>query len=156
MKKIKKIKDLYKIIIIYFISTIISGFVEHLTIEYDYIPNPDFIYSLIAFTLTFLVLTKIFKVHFKSILIFLRVIMFLLIFVLLNLSLFIDFTPKEGVFPLMTVISLITTLPFQYIIHTLIGYKMLKASYIGVPIYMLGLTILCYVTIEFKKKKKIN
>ena len=92
-KKIKRIKDLYKILITYFISTIVSGFVEHLPIEYDYIPNPNFIYSLI------------------------------------------DFTPKEGVFPLMTVISLITTLPFQYIIHTLNVYLIGRASYIVVPIY---------------------
>lgn len=155
MKRIKKIKDLYKILITYFISTIVGGFVAHLTIEYDYIPNPDFIYSLIAFTLTFLVLTKIFKVYFKSILIFLGAIMFLLIFVLLNLDFFTASTPKQ-VFPLMFVISFLTTIPFQYMIHTLRGYKMLKASYIGVPIYMLGLIFLCYIILEFKRKKKIN
>ena len=153
MKKIKKIKDVYKLLIVYFISIIVSGFIEFLLIEYDYFPNTNYKYCLIGFTLTFLVLINLFKIKFKSIIIFLGIIMFLLIFTLLNLDYYSSMT-YELVSPLMFIISLLLTLPFQYLFLTLEGYRIIKTAYILVPIYIIMLNFLCYIVLKFNINKK--
>ncbi|HII4499217.1 TPA: hypothetical protein ACY4SM_001198 [Clostridium perfringens] len=54
----------------------------------------------------------------------------------------------------MTFIALYTTLPFQAVIKVLDGYDIYKFSYIMVPIYMLSLIFLSYITLKFKVKKQ--
>ena len=80
--------------------------------------------------------------------------MFLLLFVLLNLDFFISLgsTPDEGIFPVIGFIAIYTTLPFQSVISVLVGYDLGKLSYIMVPIYMLALSFLSYITLKFKVK----
>ncbi len=80
--------------------------------------------------------------------------MFLLLFSLLNLDFFVSIgsTPDPGLFPIMTLISLYTTLPFQGIINTLIGYGIENLSYIIVPGYILLLAGLSYITLNFNAK----
>ncbi|MCI6691493.1 MAG: hypothetical protein MR510_03240 [Clostridium sp.] len=152
MKKINNFKDVYKLLMVYFISIIGSALIEFLVIEYDDFPNSKYKYCLIGFTLLFLVLIKLFKIKFKSVLIFLGVIMFLLMFILLDLGYFTANTYETS---LMFTISLIVTLPFQYLFLTLEGYRIIKTAYIIVPVYMIVLSFLCYIVLKFNKKTKI-
>lgn len=153
MKKIKNFKDVYKLLIVYFISFIGSALIEFLVIEYDDFPNSNYKYCLIGFTLLFPVLIKLFKIKFKSVLIFLGVIMFLLIFILLDLG---YYTANTYDVSLMFIISLILTLPFQYLFLTLEGYRIIKTAYIIVPVYMIVLSFFCYIVLNFNKKNKIK
>ena len=156
MKKIINLKDSYKMIIIYLISTIISGVMAGLVVKIDYIKFylRNYLWVLIIFTIVFLTLIRVFKVKFKGVLIFLGIIMVLLVFLLLNADFLISpgTTPDDGIFPFMGLIGFYTTLPFQSVIHTLVGYDLGKLSYIAVPIYMLLLSILSYCTLKFKSK----
>lgn len=159
MKEIINIKDRYKMLIIYFITTIISMSIAGFLVEYDYIQSclRNYLWPLITFTISFLILIRLFKVNFKSVLIFLGIIIFLLLFILLNLDFFAlgsGNTPDGGIFPRMTFIALYTTLPFQAVIKVLDGYDIYKFSYIMVPIYMLSLIFLSYITLKFKVKKQ--
>ena len=156
MKKLTTIKDIYKILIIYFITTISSMAVAGWLVEYDYIKIylRNYLWVLIMFTLIFLILIKLFKVKFKSVLIFLGIIMVLLTFLLLNTDFFISIasTPNPIIFPLITFIAMYTTLPFQSVINALVGYDIGYLSYIIVPIYMVVLVLLSYITLKFKIK----
>lgn len=160
MKTLTTIKDTYKILIIYLISTIVTMLAADYLVEYDYIKSclKNYLLVLIVFTLIFLILIKIFKIRFKSVLIFLGIIMFLLIFLLLNIDFFISIasTPNKDIFPIITFISIYTTLPFQSLINALVGYDIAYLSYIIVPIYMIMLTLLSYVTLNFKIKELNN
>ena len=103
-----------------------------------------------------LILFSLHKVFYraKSVLIFLGIITFLLLFVLLNLDLFISRwnTPNEIIFPIISIVAIYTTLPFQSVINTLVGYDLGNLSYIILPIYMLALALLSYITLNFKAK----
>lgn len=153
MNKIMNFKDVYKLLIVYFISFIGSALIEFLVIEYDDFPNSNYKYCLIGFTLLFPVLIKLFRIKFKSVLIFLGIIMFLLIFILLDLG---YYTANTYDVSLMFIISLILTLPFQYLFLTLEGYRIIKTAYIIVPIYMIVFTFLCYIILKFNVIKKSN
>ncbi len=74
MKEIINIKDRYKMLIIYFITTIISMIIAGFLVEYDYIQSclRNYLWPLIVFTISFLILIRLFKVKFKSVLIFFR------------------------------------------------------------------------------------
>ena len=150
------LRDTFKIIIIYFITTVISMVVAGFSVKYDYIASclKNYLWVLIIFTTVFLILIRLFKVKYKSILIFLGIIMFLLLFLLLNLDLFISIgsTPDDGMFPIMCFIAMYTTLPFQSVIKVLVGYGIGELSYIIVPIYMLVLSLLSYITLKFRIK----
>ena len=156
MKKICDIKEIYKILIIYFITTITSMILAGLLVRYEYIPifSRNYLWVLIAFTLLFLILIRLFKVKFKSVLIFLGIIMFLLIFLLINIDFFISIgsTPDEGIFPIMSFIALYTTLPFQSIINVLVGYDIGHLSYIILPTYMVAISLFSYIILNFKGK----
>lgn len=156
MKKLININDTFKILIIYLITTIISMVVAGLVVEYDYIKFElkNYFWVIFFFTISFLILIRIFKVQINTVLIFLGIIMVLLLFLFLNLDIFIAIasTPDEGPFPIMTFIALYTTLPFQSVINTLVGYDLGKFSYIILPIYMLALALLSYITLNFKSK----
>ena len=156
MKNLINLKDTYKIIIIYFITTIVSMIIAGLIIKNEYIISElrNYLWVLIIFTILFLILISLFKVKFKSVIIFLGIIMFLLIFVLLNMDFFISqwSTPDEGIFSIMGFISIYLTLPFLSIINVLVGYDIGKFSYIIVPVYMVVLSLLSYVTLKFKLK----
>ena len=152
MKKLINVSDAFKILMIYVITTIVSMVVAGFVAEYDYIKN--YLWVSVFFTTSFLILIRLFKVKFKAVLIFLVVTMFLLLFLLLNLDIFISIasTPDEGIFPIMTFVSLYTTLPFQSVINTLVGYDLGKLSYIILPTYMLALALLSYTTLNFNTK----
>ena len=156
MKKLINVSDTFKILMIYVITTIVSMVVAGFVVEYDYIKNElkNYLWVSVFFTTSFLILIRLFKVKFKAVLIFLVVTMFLLLFLLLNLDIFISIasTPDEGIFPIMTFVSLYTTLPFQSVINTLVGYDLGKLSYIILPTYMLALALISYTTLNFNTK----
>ena len=156
MKKLININDTFKILIIYLITTIISMVVAGLVVEYDYIKFElkNYFWVVLFFTISFLILIRIFKVQINTVLIFLGIIMVLLLFLLLNLDIFIAIasTPDEGPFPIMTFIALYTTLPFQSVINTLVGYDLGKLSYIILPTYMLALALLSYTILNLNTK----
>ena len=156
MKKLINVSDTFKILMIYLITTIISMVVAGFVVEYDYIKSElkNYLWVMFFFTISFLILIRLFKVKFKAVLLFLGIIMFLLLFLLLNIDFFISIasTPDEGIFPIMTFIALYTTIPFQGVINTLVGYDLGKLSYIILPIYMLVLSLLSYITLKFNVK----
>ncbi|EOT2958991.1 hypothetical protein QTJ04_07285 [Clostridium perfringens] len=110
---------------------------------------------LIIFTLLSLVLIKLFRVKFKSVLIFLGIIMFLLLFILLNLEFFVSIAsePNADIFPTMFWLALYTTLPFQSVINLLVGYNIESLSYLILSIYMVTLSLLSYKVLKFKPQK---
>lgn len=152
------IREMIKIIIIYLITTITSMIVARFVVEYDYIKSElkNYLWVLIIFTTLFLILIRLFKVKFKAVLIFLGVITFLLLFLLLNLDVFISIasTPDKVIFPIMFLISLNITIPFQWVINTLVGYDIGRLSYIILPIYVMVLVLLSYITLKFNIKSK--
>ena len=156
MKKLINVSDTFKILMIYVITTIVSMVVAGFVVEYDYIKSElkNYLWVMFFFTISFLILIRLFKVKFKAVLLFLGIIMFLLLFLLLNIDFFISIasTPDEGIFPIMTFIALYTTIPFQGVINTLVGYDLGKLSYIILPIYMLVLSLLSYITLKFNVK----
>ncbi|ENZ01361.1 hypothetical protein HMPREF1092_02070 [Clostridium thermobutyricum] len=156
MKKLIKLSDTFKISIIYFITTIVSMLTAGFIVKYEYVKSDlrSYLWVAIIFTSLFLILIRLFKVKYKSILIFLGIIMFLLLFVPLDSDFFISLgnTPDESIFPIMSFIAIYTTLPFQSVIKVLIGYDIGEFSYIIVQIYMLILSLLSYITLKFKVK----
>lgn len=52
----------------------------------------------------------------------------------------------------MSFISIYLTLPFQSVINVLVGYDIGKFSYIMLPMYMVVVSLLSYVTLKFKLK----
>ncbi|WP_415287726.1 hypothetical protein [Clostridium perfringens] len=153
MKKLINMKECFKILVIYFIVTIVNMkvvgfFVKDDTLKF-YLRN--YLWVLIIFTILFLILIRMFKVKFKSVSIFLGIIMLLLLFILLNLDFFTlggGNTPEGGIFPMMTFLAFYTTLPFQTVIRILDGYDISNLSYIAVPIYMLLLWGFSYLIIK--------
>lgn len=126
MNKLINLKEACKILIIYFITTIATMIVAGVIVEHEFYNElKNYLWVLIIFTLLFLVLIKLFKVKFKSVLIFLGIIMFLLLFILLNLDFFVSIAsaPNADIFPTMLWIALYTTLPFQSVINLLVGYN---------------------------------
>ena len=156
MKKLINVSDTFKLISIYIITTIISMVVAEMVVKYDYIKSylKNYFLVLIIFTILFLILIRLFKVKYQSVLIFLGIIMFLLLFVFLNLDLFISrwSTPKNTIFPIMSIVAICTTLPFQSVINTLVGYDLGELSYIILPIYMIGLALFSYIILNFNVK----
>ena len=156
VKKLINLRDSFKIITVYFIIIVVSIKVTNLVVKYEYIKSylKNYFWVLSIFTILFLILIRLFKVKYKSVLIFLGVIIFLLLFVLINLDLFISrwSTPNEIIFPIISIVAIYTTLPFQSVINTLVGYDLGNLSYIILPIYMLLLALLSYITLNFKAK----
>ncbi len=72
----------------------------------------------------------------------------------LNLDLFISrwSTNNEIIFPIISLVAIYATLPFQSVINTLVGYELGELSYIILPIYMLALALLSYITLNFKAR----
>ena len=104
MNKLINIKEVCKILIIYFITTIAAMIVAGVIVEHEFYNElKNYLWVLIIFTLLFLVLIKLFRVKFKSVLIFLGIIMFLLLFILLNLEFFVSIAsePNADIFPTM-------------------------------------------------------
>lgn len=156
MNKLINLKEAYKILIIYFITTIATMIVAGVIVEHEFYNElKNYLWVLIIFTLLFLVLIKLFKVKFKSVLIFLGIIMFLLLFILLNLDFFVSIAsePNADIFPTMFWIALYTTLLFQGVINLLVGYNIESLSYLILPIYMVTLSLLSYKALKFKPQK---
>ena len=157
MKKLINLRDSFKIITVYFIIIVVSIIVTNLVVKYEYIKGylKNYFWVLSIFTILFLILIRLFKVKYKSVLIFLGIIIFLLLFVLINLNIFFISrwgTPNEIIFPIISIVAIYTTLPFQSVINTLVGYDLGNLSYIILPIYMLVLALLSYITLNFKAK----
>ena len=156
MNKLINLKETCKILIIYFITTIATMIVAGVIVEHEFYNElKNYLWVLIIFTLLFLVLIKLFRVKFKSVLIFLGIIMFLLLFILLNLDFFVSIAsaPNADIFPTMLWIALYTTLPFQSVINLLVGYNIESLSYLILPIYMVRLSLLSYKVLKFKPQK---
>ncbi|WP_415319182.1 hypothetical protein [Clostridium perfringens] len=156
MNKLINIKEVCKILIIYFITTIAAMIVAGVIVEHEFYNElKNYLWVLIIFTLLFLFLIKLFRVKFKSVLIFFGIIMFLLLFILLNLEFFVSIAsaPNADIFPTMLWIALYTTLPFQSVINLLVGYNIESLSYLILPIYMVTLSLLSYKVLKFKPQK---
>ena len=156
MNKLINLKETCKILIIYFITTIATMIVAGVIVEHEFYNElKNYLWVLIIFTLLFLVLIKLFKVKFKSVLIFLGIIMFLLLFILLNLEFFVSIAsaPNADIFPTMFWLVLYTTLSFQSVINLLVGYNIESLSYLILPIYMVTLSLLSYKVLKFKPQK---
>ena len=80
MERIQTLKEIYKIIIIYFITTVLSMISAKFIVKYEFVQEnlKNYIWILLIFTPVFLILVKLFKVRFKSVVIFLSIIMVLL------------------------------------------------------------------------------
>ena len=80
MERIQNLKEVYKIIIIYFITTVVSMISVKFIVKYEFVQEnlKNYIWILLIFTLIFLILVNLFKVRFKSVVIFFSIIMFLL------------------------------------------------------------------------------
>ena len=80
MERIQTLKEIYKIIIICFITTVLSMISAKFIVKYEFVQEnlKNYIWILLIFTLVFLILVKLFKVRFKSVVIFLSIIMVLL------------------------------------------------------------------------------
>ena len=80
MERRQTLKEIYKIIIIYFITTVLSMISAKFIVKYEFVQEnlKNYIWILLIFTLVFLILVKLFKVRFKSVVIFLSIIMVLL------------------------------------------------------------------------------
>lgn len=158
MKKVSKLRENNKIIIIYFITSVISMIVCGLLVKDDSIRiyQRNHLWVLIVFSFIFLILIRIFKVRVKSVLIFFGVMMFLLLFLLINLDFFvsISYVTDAEIFSTMTFVAIYTTLPFQSVIKFLIGYDKEYLSYGVVPLYMILMVILSYIVITFKGVKR--
>lgn len=146
MARIQTLKEIYKIIIIYFITTVLSMISAKFIVKYEYVQEnlKRYIWVLLIFTLIFLILLKLFEVRFKSVIIFLSIIMLLLIFVIINLEGFFSpwSTPSKVILPFISYIALYTTIPFQIIINILLGFRVESFSYIAVPVYMVIVALL--------------
>ncbi|WP_283702724.1 hypothetical protein [Clostridium perfringens] len=156
MNKLINLKETCKILIIYFITTIATMIVAGVIVEHEFYNElKNYLWVLIIFTLLFLVLIKLFRVKFKSVLIFLGIIMFLLLFILLNLEFFVSIAsaPNADIFPTMFWLALYTTLLFQSVINLLVGYNIESLSYLILPIYMVTLSLLSYKVLKFKPQK---
>ena len=66
MERIQTLKEIYKIIIIYFITTVLSMISAKFIVKYEFVQEnlKNYIWILLIFTLVFLILVKLFKVRF--------------------------------------------------------------------------------------------
>ncbi|HAT4125461.1 TPA: hypothetical protein I9Z60_001817 [Clostridium perfringens] len=137
------------------ITPFITVIYMYILLKFKQIANKRRMDLLIIFTLLFLVLIKLFRVKFKSVLIFLGIIMFLLLFILLNLEFFVSIAsePNADIFPTMFWLALYTTLPFQSVINLLVGYNIESLSYLILPTYMVTLSLLSYKVLKFKPQQ---
>ncbi|EGT0012811.1 hypothetical protein LTX14_001481 [Clostridium perfringens] len=153
------IKETGKILLIYFISTIaywlgiimtseIKGFTTDSELRKYWI-------AVLMFSFVFLLLIRLLKVRFETVVIFLVIIMFLLLFLILNKEFFASYlgsTPDELKFPIMSFIAIYTTIPFEGIIWTLVGFNVVKIADVIVPLYVAVLGTLSYFIINLKKR----
>lgn len=160
MKKLNQFNDLFKILIIYFLTTVISMIAARFIVKYDFIPVylRNYLWVAIIFTFSFLLLISLFKVKFKAILIFLGLVSFLLLFLIINSDFFISIstTPDPLKFPIITFIAIFLTIPFQSIIYLLVGYNLGNIIYIILPLYMILLVFLSYISLNIKETIKTN
>lgn len=154
------IKETGKILLVYFLSTIAYSIgIVATSDEIDFTTYSElkkYWIALIFFSIVFLLLIRLLKVKFETVVIFLAIIMFLLLFLIVNKGFFetyIGSTPDDLRFPIMSVIAIYTTMPFQGIIWTLVGFDMVKITEVIVPLYVALLGTLSYFTINIKKKK---
>ncbi|MGL5764337.1 MAG: hypothetical protein ACRCX8_01725, partial [Sarcina sp.] len=97
---------------------------------------------------------KLFRVSFKSVSIFLGIIMILSILPILNIEFFasVGTTPSEMILPSLTMVCSLLTLPFGTLFSTLVGYGITQFAYIITPIYILLLIFISYILVKEKKK----
>lgn len=152
----RKLNESLKIMVIYFVSTIVSMIISSKVIKYDWNIEywKKYIWAVLGFTMVFILLIRLFKVKKKIVIIFMSIIMGLLIFILLNLNYYMEWgsTNEISSFPIMTLIAQYTTVPFQSIIFCLIGYGVGKMAYVLVPLYI----ALIMIIILYKNKRSFK
>lgn len=153
------IKETGKIILIYFIASVVYLILTRVLSKSYFTTIFDlrkYWIAVIMFSCVFLILVRLFKVKFESIVIFLVIIMFLLLYLILNKDFFISYlgsTPEPLKYPYITFIAIWTTIPFQGVIWTLVGYDMGKLIDIIVPVYLMIMGVGSYFVIKFKKRR---
>lgn len=158
--KFKDVRECLKLLIIYFISTIISIIIAPLFVKNEF-SKEEYKYYLIPciiFTIIYIILINIFKVNKKIVIASFLVVYFLVSTLLINdVFSMTGLTPNEIDFlgmKYITLISLYTTLPFQMLIYILIGYNIGEYSYIILAIYLIAISIIIYLLDKFRVLKK--
>ena len=157
----KNVREYFKLLIIYFISTIMSMIIAPLFVKNEF-SKEEYKYYLIpfiTFTIIYIILINIFKVNKKIVIASFLVVYFLVSTLLINdVFSMTGLTSNEVEFlgiKYITFISLYTTLPFQMLIYILIGYNIGEYSYIILAIYLIVISIIIYVLDKFREIKKV-
>lgn len=161
----KNFNEVGKITLAYFISTIVYIIVLNLVVKDELITTRESLrvewIGTLAFSLVLLLLVWIFKIKFKTFLIFLGIILILFIPLTINReSLWNSLwsTPDTPVLIYLTFLSLVTTLPFHGLIWSLTGYRCLDLLNIIFPRYLIIMGILGYIITKIRGeiKKRIE
>ena len=153
----KNFNKVGKIILAYFISTIAYIIALSFVVKDELITTRESLrvewVGTLVFSLVLLLLVWIFKIKFKTFLIFLGIILLLFIPLTINReSLWNSLwsTPDTPVFIYLTSLSLVTTLPFHGLIWSLTGYRCLDLLNIIFPIYLLIMGVLGYIITKIR------
>ena len=153
----KNFNKVGKIILAYFISTIAYISTLSFVVKDELITTRESLrvewVGTLVFSLVLLLLVWIFKIKFKTFLIFLGIILLLFIPLTINReSLWNSLwsTPDTPVFIYLTSLSLVTTLPFHGLIWSLTGYRCLDLLNIIFPIYLLIMGVLGYIITKIR------
>ena len=153
----KNFNEAGKIILAYFISTIVYMIVLSSVVKDELITTRESLrvewVGTLAFSLVLLLLVWIFKMKFKTFLIFLGIIFLLFIPLTINRESIWNSlwsTPDTPVFIYLTSLSLVTTLPFHGLIWSLTGYRCLDLLNIIFPSYLIIMGILGYIITKIR------
>lgn len=157
----KNFNETGKIMFAYFISTLVYIFVLNLISKEELITTRESLrvewIGTLVFSLVLLLLVWIFKIKFRTFVIFLGVILVLFIPLTINReSLWNSFGSTEDapVFIYLTGLSLVTTLPFHGLIWSLTGYRFLDFLNIIFPSYLIIMGVLGYIITKIRCKIK--
>ena len=158
----KNLREYFKVLIIYFISNVISVLVVPLFVKNEFSREEykNYLIPIIIFTIIYIILISIFKVNKKAV-----IVSFIVIYFLVSTLLISDVFSMKGLTPndvsflgvqYITFISLYTTLPFQMLIYMLMGYNIEDYSYIILAIYLIVMSIIIYIIDKFRDFKETN
>lgn len=154
MKKSFLSFELIKILIAYFICYSVAFVLNVRLVRYDYVLVylKNYRYIALALSILLIILFKLFNVSSKSILAFYGIIAFFLIFILINLDVFVSLTSTSNIikFEILTILSCFITFPFITIIQTLVSYEVGYFSYFILPLY---LCLMCFTSYALSKIK---
>lgn len=157
----KSFNETGKIMLAYFISTLAYIIVLSVISKEELIITRESLrvewIGTLVFSLVLLLLVWIFKIKFKTFLIFLGIILILFIPLTINReSLWNSLwsTPDTPVFIYSKGLSLVTTLPFHGLIWSLTGYRFLDFLNIIFPSYLIIMGVLGYIITKIRCKIK--